>query len=67
MKAVYEAFAIRLDADMKFHSGPVAKTPGHPWWLTHELHSHIYELGELADYVELVKSPPWGKSHGSMR
>lgn len=61
MKAVYEAFAIRLDADMKFHSGPVAKTPGHPWWLTHELHSHIYELGELADYVELVKSPPWGK------
>lgn len=61
MKAVYEAFAARLDADTEFHSGPVAKTPGHPWWLTHELHSHVYELGELADYVDLAVSSPWGK------
>ncbi|MEQ7756711.1 MULTISPECIES: replication initiation protein [Xanthomonas] len=61
MKAVYEAFAARLDADTDFHSGPVAKTPGHPWWLTHELHAHIYELGELADYVDLAVSSPWGR------
>lgn len=61
MKAVYEAFAARLDADTNFHSGPVAKTPGHPWWLTHELHAHVYELGELADYVDLAVSSPWGK------
>ena len=61
MKAIYEAFAARLDADTDFHSGPVAKTPGHPWWLTWEIHSHIYELGELADYVELAVSSPWGK------
>ncbi len=61
MKAVYAAFAVRLDADTEFHSGPVAKTPGHPWWLTHELHSHVYELGELADYVELASASPWGK------
>ena len=61
MKAVYEAFAARLDADTDFHSGPVAKTPGHPWWLTHELHAHVYELGELADYVDLAVSSPWGK------
>lgn len=60
MKAVYEAFAARLDADPDFHSGPVAKTPGHPWWLTHELHSHVYELGELADYVDLAVTSPWG-------
>jgi hypothetical protein len=61
MKAVYEAFAARLNADTDFHSGPVAKTPGHPWWLTHELHAHVFELGELADYVGLPVSSPWGK------
>lgn len=61
MKAVYTAFAAKLNADMDFHSGPVAKTPGHPWWLTDELHNHVYELGELADYVELEVGNPWGK------
>lgn len=61
MKAVYAAFAARLEADTDFHSGPVAKTPGHPWWLTHEIHAHVYELGELSDYVDLAVSGPWGK------
>jgi len=61
MKAIYEAMAARLDADTDFHSGPVAKTPGHPWWLTWELHNYVYELGKLADYVELAVSSPWGR------
>ena len=61
MKAVYAAFAARLDADTDFHSGPVAKTPGHPWWLTQELHHQIYELGALGDYVDLVVTSSWGK------
>lgn len=61
MKAVYAAFARLLDADPDFHSGPVAKTPNHPWWITHELHSQVYELGTLADYVDLEVASPWRK------
>ncbi|MBT2375534.1 replication initiation protein [Pseudomonas fluorescens] len=57
MKAIYTAFALRINADTDYNSGPVAKTPGHSWWSTSELHSHVYELGELADYVELQVSP----------
>ncbi|WP_440091578.1 replication initiation protein (plasmid) [Pseudomonas syringae] len=57
MKAVYAAFAARLDADVDYHGGPVAKTPGHPWWETTEFHNHVYELGELAGAVELTVKP----------
>ncbi|MCY1264133.1 Replicase family protein [compost metagenome] len=61
MKAVYEAFALQLNADLEYGGGPVAKTPGHPWWETSEYHDHVYDLGELAEAVELPQAKPWNK------
>ncbi|WP_412177558.1 replication initiation protein [Pseudomonas oryzihabitans] len=61
LKAVYRAYATILKADPDYHGGPVAKTPGHSWWSTAELHSSVYELGELAEAVAINDAPAWAK------
>ncbi|MCW7949177.1 replication protein A [Vibrio parahaemolyticus] len=62
-QAIYRALALRLEADMSY-CGPVAKTPFHADWQTTELHRSIYELGELADSLELEPERLWqGKVH----
>ncbi|WP_240457511.1 replication initiation protein [Vibrio neptunius] len=57
-KAIYQALALRLEADLAY-SGPVAKTPFHRQWITTELHRSVYQLGELADSLELDSCCPW--------
>lgn len=57
-KAIYHALALRLEADMSY-CGPVAKTPFHRQWITTELHRSVYQLGELADSLELERWRPW--------
>ena len=52
MKEIYRCMATQLNSDHSY-SGPVAKTPFHPWWTTTELHKNEYSLNELADYVDL--------------
>ena len=60
--AIYEAMAVALDADLNYR-GPVAKTPGHKWWKTTQLHTHEYQLDELAqgNGIELPSAYPWSK------
>ena len=53
LKAVYNALRDKLGADIAY-SGPVAKTPGHPDWQTWPIHNQEYELGELAEGLELT-------------
>jgi len=55
--AVEAAFRAALDADAGY-SGLITKNPVHPLWRTLRGPRVSYELGELADWVELPKHVP---------
>lgn len=55
--AVEAAFRERLQADQGY-SGLITKNPAHPLWRTLRGPQMAYELGELADWVDLPKHLP---------
>jgi len=55
LKAIYQAYTIRLQADLSY-AGLIAKNPINQAWNTWYVHNNLYELSELADYVELKKA-----------
>lgn len=58
LKAVRKALAAKLKADRDY-VGRIAKNPLSPTWDTTILHNDEYELGELADSVNLGEEPIW--------
>lgn len=63
LKAIEVAFKLKLKADPGY-TGFIAKNPFHPRWKT-IWGARLYELGELAEYVDLPKQLP-KRSAGDM-
>lgn len=57
--AVEACFRAALQADQGF-AGLITKNPSHPLWRTLRGPRMSYELGELAEYVDLTKHQPKG-------
>lgn len=55
--AVESAYRVALDADPGY-SGLITKNPLHPCWRTLYGPPHLYDLAELAEYVDLPKHAP---------
>lgn len=52
--AVDCALTVQMSADGQF-TGLIAKNPAHEHWRTYTINSEPYELGEIADYLDLDK------------
>ena len=50
--AVDCAFTVTMEADGQY-SGLVAKNPAHEYWRTYTINSAPYDLGEMAEFVDL--------------
>lgn len=57
LAAVEYALCKALGADVNY-AGLISKNPLHPSWLVYETNNDLFEIGELADYLELPSSLP---------
>jgi hypothetical protein len=54
LAAVERAYTLKLSADIAY-AGLITKNPLNSFWTTWHIHDNLYDLAELADYVELEK------------
>ena len=54
LAAVERAYTLRLGADFGY-AGLITKNPLNPFWQTWNIHNNLFDLAEIADYVELEK------------
>jgi|TARA_B100000446_G_C10551886_1_gene340845 hypothetical protein len=59
MQAVARGLAAALTGGDLDYTGRIAKNPLSEVWQTTEIHSHEYELGELADSIEPISKAWW--------
>jgi len=58
LAAIEHAYVMRVGADLAF-TGPLAKNPLHPrWHIIEPANAPVYELGYLAEFVELPRRIP---------
>lgn len=57
LAAVEYALRTALGADVNY-SGLISKNPLHPSWLVYETNQNLFEMGQLADYLQLPSSLP---------
>ena len=54
LAAIETAYTLKLQADFGY-AGLITKNPLNPFWTMWHIHDNLYDLAELADYVELEK------------
>ncbi len=55
LAAIETAYTLKLQADFGY-AGLITKNPLNPFWTTWHIHDNLYDLAELADYVDLPKA-----------
>ena len=51
LSTIEASYAARLGADFSY-AGLISKNPLNPFWLLWQIHNNLYDLDELADYID---------------